>query len=300
MTAHRTTRRRRVTVAAALAAGVIGTSTGCTNVTPEPDEFGIMYHSGPVEAVTFDQCVKPGGKAWGDIIGGKGFTYPAGLRTYDFKGAEQSEADPIKVPSSDKQEMTLAGYVEFRLNGEDCDVLRAFHDNLGLKNVAYNVDGLTSEGWDELLDLYVGQPLQRAMQTEIVKYGWLALWSEPAKRADIEKAIADELNRVIPGFEGKPYFLDFRVTLQTPQPPPELLNLFRQAEEATQREATIKANDAALAAERAQIREMVALLGQDGYIQWRLLEQCEDDKPETPCVSMWPLPVGADVVVPAP
>lgn len=279
-----------------LSAAILATATGCTSMSPEPDEAGLQYGGGPIESKTFADCAPPGEREWGGIFD-TFYGYPAGERTYDFSDNPEAESVPIKFRSGDPVEMNVSGLLKFRMN-TDCEVLQRFHENIGRKYQAYNVDGNSSEGWERLLDNYIGLPLQRALQLAAQDFTWEEMYNDPARRADFEERVAELLPDFIDKESGdQPYFIEPVITLNQPQPPQELIDQYKNRQINDQALTTINERQATLDAERAQIDQLIQTLGVEGYIQYRVLENCSDGKEETECI---PFPINADGVATAP
>lgn len=286
------TNRRAVIVGGCAAALAL---TGCS-LSTQPDEYGLQYGAGPVESTSFAACAAPSEREYIGVFD-ESYTYPAGQRTYAFTGGEGAESDPLTVVSSDNIELTISGVLTFQLNG-DCDTLRAFHEQIGKKYAAYNDGGSTSAGWDKMLDVYIGQPLQRALQVSAQGFDWQALYNDPKTRDQFEQAVRDTLPDYVAGqAETDDFFRNFGITLQKPQPPRQLVDQFRDQQVAREQLNTVNSRQAALDAERAQIGQLVQTLGVEGYIWFRNLQNCEDGDDATTCVPFLPLPAGSDLNV---
>lgn len=283
--------RKTILVGSLLSLSVL---TGCSSMSAEPDEAGLQYGGGPIESKTFADCAETGSREWGGIFD-TFYGYPAGERTYDFSDNPEAESVPIKFRSKDPVEMNVSGLLKFRMN-TDCKVLQKFHETIGRKYQAYNVDGNSSEGWERLLDNYIGLPLQRALQLAAQDFAWEEMYNNPARRADFEKRVAELLPEFVAKEAGdQPFFMDPVLTLNQPQPPQELIDQFKNRQINDQALTTINERQATLDAERAQIDQLIQTLGVEGYIQYRVLENCSDGKQETECI---PFPInGSDVAV---
>lgn len=280
------TRHRMLAALAALALAL----TGCS-VSAEPDEAGLAYDAGSLSDTTFQECVPHGGRTW---VGpeDQGFVYPYGERSYVFDpGAESADSDAFAVLSSDDLEMTVTGVLSFSLN-TDCDTLKQFHERIGIKY------GASSEGvgqWGELLDVYLGQPLRRVMTDAAEEFTATQLYSDPAMRSAWEARVRDDLPGAVEALAKGPYFQDFTLTVQKPQPPQALLDQLREQQVQQERINTIEAQRLAQEAEIAQIEALVRILGPNGYILFRNQVQCEENAES--CVPFVPVPQGSDLNV---
>ena len=272
-------------------------STGCSVATAEPDQVGLTYNAGPLSSTSFDACYAPGEKTVDGPMD-KHFSYPAGQRTYEFTGGENSESGVLVAPSSDNIQMGVSGFISFELN-TDCAVLQAFHESIGLK---YGASANGVEEWTPLLNLYLGQPLQRAVNVAVGEHDWKALAYDPSGevRDAVQKRVAEVLPDYVAGAaDSGDFFQNFSVTLQKPTPPQQLADQLRDQQVAAEQVNTIDSRQAAIDAEIAQNRALIDQLGVEGYLAYRNLENCEDGDDATQCIPMFP---GSSVaqVLPAP
>ena len=91
------------------------------------------------------------------------------------------------VVSNDDLELTVEGVVTFTLN-PTCEVLREWHERIGLK---YEAD--TPEGWVEMLVTYIGQPLNRALDDATKEYSWRDLYTSAEAKAEWEQKVGELL-----------------------------------------------------------------------------------------------------------
>lgn len=260
--------------------------TGCSMATAEPDQVGLTYNAGPLSSTSFDACFAEGEKTV-DGPFDKHFAYPAGQRTYEFTGGEKSESGPITAPSEDNIQMAVSGFISFELN-TDCAVLQEFHESIGLKYGAGS-DGLAE--WTEALNLYLGQPLQRAINVAVAEYGWQeqAYDATGEVRDALQKRVAEVLPDYVAGAaDSGDFFQGFSVTLQKPVPPQQLADQLRDQQVEREKVNTINSQQAALDAELAQNQALIDRLGVDGYLAYRNLENCEDRDDATICIPMFP------------
>ena len=261
-------------------------SAGCSTGSAGPDQAGLAYDYDVSGGTEFQNCYAPGeGSVDGPLD--SHFTYPAGERTYEFTGGEESESGPLTAVSKDNQQMTVTGFVSFELN-TDCDVLREFHEQIGTK---YGASGDGVEQWTSLLNLYLGQPLQRAVNVAVGEYDWKAQGYDPSGeiRTALEKKVAEVLPDYVKGaVDSGDFFQSFSVTLQKPVPPQQLVDQLRDQQVAAEQVNTIDARQAAIDAEIAQNRALIEQLGVEGYLAYRNLENCEDGDEATICIPMFP------------
>jgi hypothetical protein len=264
--------------------------TACSSMSTEPDQSGLQYGAGPIESTHFVTCVKPGNREVGGIFD-EMYAYPAGTRTYTFD--KPGDRAVVDIADKDGQPLTVAGILTFQLNA-DCATLQKFHERIGLKYGASS-DGVTK--WGELLDDYLGQPLRSAMRDAAANYTWRELYSDAAKRTEWENAVKDLLPQYVKDLAQGDFFTHFTLLAQTPQPGGGLLRQIEEQNTQAERLNTIEAQKAAQAAEIDQMRQLVELLGPDGYVLYRNQLNCEDGSDKTACVPFLPLPQGSAINV---
>lgn len=220
-------RTRVPAVAAAIAAAALVVS-GCSGMSTRPDEIGLVYNAGPISSTEFDICVPPSNREW-DGPSDEHFAYPFGQRTFDFSGAEGADSAAITVVSADNVTMTVKGVATFALNSQ-CEVLREFHERIGLKFSAWMEDGQTTSGWSQMLNIYLKQPLDKAMDAVSKEHEYKELYSDPAVKEQWEEKVGDLVTRFVADQAGGSFFCqpsyagtgecgDLALTIQAPTPP---------------------------------------------------------------------------------
>ncbi|WBB96173.1 SPFH domain-containing protein [Solwaraspora sp. WMMA2080] len=291
--------RRQLRVIAGVGALLVLTVTGCTTVSTESDQVALHYDAGAFSSTTYQACVTQNNRTW-DGPGERYYVYPAGQRTFDFTGNEGSESTPFVVVSKDNQELTVSGGLTFHLDTSCADeggMLREFHEEIGLKfQPVMDGDGRTTKHWLDLLRFYIGQPLHKAMTTEAQKYDWLALYNDPATRAAFETAINEDLGAAVQATTGgRAYFLQFNLTLQKPTPRQDLVDGLAAVQVAiTERRAIVEQN-ATVEEKLKQIRQLVEVLGPEGYILYEVFQRCLTDETAKGCPTFLPVPAGGSV-----
>lgn len=272
----------------ALLAAVGVALTGCSSMSTGPDQSGLQYGAGPIENTEFATCVAPGQREYGGIFDDF-YAYPSGTRTFTFD--DPGDRAVIDVADEDGQPLTVAGILTFSLN-TDCKVLQQFHERIGLKYGA-SEDGIAE--WDELLNDYLGQPLRSAMRDAAAGYTWKELYSDAAKRSDWESKVMDLLPKYVTDLAQGDYFGKFTLLVQTPQPGGGLLKQIEEQNTQRERLNTIEAQKAAQTAEIEQMKQLVELLGPDGYILYRNQLRCEQGADG--CIPFLPVPQGGAINV---
>ena len=248
------------------AAGLLALAlTGCSITTPEPDQKGIVYDAGMFSDTTFQNCINPGSR---DVSGpgDQGFVYPNGQRTFEFADKQGAESKPLTVVSKDNLEMTVSGVATFSLT-TDCATLRKFHEQIGLKFKAYE-----DAGWNRLIGVYIGQPLDRAMDAAAKAYGWKDLFSNPAIKQEWEKSVATYAAQFIKEQGGAGFFGGFSVTLQQPQPPQGVRDALASAQQAVEENTAQKAKNERSNTELESIKQLVGVLGPQGAVMWQAVK----------------------------
>lgn len=268
------------------------TLAGCASVNTSPDLIALRYNGGLIEAKTFDGCVNPSTRDYSDP-GDRYYQYPASQRYYEFDSGKETDSGSITFVTKDGIEMSVTGVVNFDLN-TDCQTLRVFHERIGNRTGAY----FTSEteipqGWHDMLDVYVGGPLNTAVDRAGQSYKYAELYNDTATKAkweaDVLSLLPDLVNRQTDGDEV--FFMNFAITLQKPEPPKAIKDALVEQQAAVARanaaraeaDAKVAAANAQVAVEKAEARKAdvwIRVLGRRGYLQKLAIEQ--DQNPFQP------------------
>ncbi len=255
-----------------------------------PDQVALHYKGGAFTSKRFSDCIAPSNRVF-DGPGDGHFAYPASQTNFVFDAGD-GDGGPITFVTKDGIEMTVEGVANFLLN-TSCEpltigdvryeggALQRFHELIGNRYSAYMTeDGLRSDGWRQMLSVYIARPLDTAIDRAGQAYTYTELYTDPAKKALWEQSVLDQLptliNRQTDG--DTEFFLNFAITLQKPEPPQSIKDeLIKQqaavaAAKAAQAEAEAR-EAAALAqvevekAEALKIQARVDVLGQLGFLQ---------------------------------
>jgi hypothetical protein len=164
--------------------------------------IGISYGGGPFEAAHFQRIVKPGSSlffnGWFDPL----YLYPADQQNYIVSKTPRVGAvrgpDSIIAPTADRVQLTYQVAVYFKLN---TDLLRAFHEQLGLQYKAYR-----ASGWNNLLQDTFRQQIENALQEETRQYSVAELYGNAKLlvqlQQNVQKTVSQRLIRAL----GEPFF----------------------------------------------------------------------------------------------
>lgn len=280
----------KITRAVALAGAVL-VLAGCSSINTNSDQAGLHYSGGSMSDTKFGECVKPGTQEYygpGDL----NYVYPYGERTYEFQDGDAAEQGPISVADKDGNLLRFSGILSFRLN-TDCKVLQEFHEAIGLKYGAGD-DGVSE--WTELLNNYLGTTLESAMNDSGNAYSWQQLYSDASKRAEFVETVKKNLPDYVENLAKGPYFQNFTLTVQRPVPDQRLTDQIASQAENAERINTAATEKDALAAEQAQIQQLVQIFGGwEGYIAYRNQLNCEENAEA--CIPFLPIPQGSAINV---
>ena len=255
-----------------------------------PDQVSLHYKGGAFTSKRFSDCIAPSNRVF-DGPGDSHFSYPASQSNFVFDASE-GDGGPITFVTKDGIEMTVEGVANFVLN-TSCEpltigsityeggALQRFHELIGNRYAAYMTeDGFRSDGWRQMLSIYIARPLDTSIDRAGQAYTYAELYTDPAKKAAWEQSVLDQLPGLVDRqTDGETqFFLNFAFTLQKPEPPQSIKDeLVKQqaavaAAKAAQAEAEAR-EAAALAqvqvekAEAQKIQARVDVLGQQGYLQ---------------------------------
>jgi hypothetical protein len=168
----------------------------------DTNRIGLHYGGGVVEAKKFKSIIPPGSTnkliGPGDTL----YTYPIDQRSYIIGGdaADTDAADEVTVVSKDNVRLGVRVQVYFTLN-RDKDVIKSFHERIGLKTEAYE-----ERGWNDMLQSYFRPQIDRALAAVATNYGWAELYNNESKKATFQTAAAQEFTRLLPAAVGGDYF----------------------------------------------------------------------------------------------
>lgn len=302
--------RNLIIIAVAMFVGLL--SAGCSTINTPSDMVALHYDGGPWTASKFIECV-PKSTYKTNGFGHTSYEYPTSLRYYDASFDPGAESGPIVVVSKDNAEMSIPVSVGLTLITHDCATLQVFHERISNRESGFwggtefadeNKDG-TPDGWDKILNLYVGKTVDATLDRAAQAYPWRSLWNDPAIKAKLEKEIEDTLSREIDERMGGHFFEIHDILVAKPDPISKELKdaviaeqtavakaKAIEAEAEAQKTSKVKAAEAEAAAAQAQIAvskakaaqmsEEIRVLGRDAW-----LKKYGIDKGITP----WPNPV---------
>jgi hypothetical protein len=297
---------RRAVLALAALIALLGLAGCGVAAQTAPDEVALRYSGNDIalEAEKFIQCYGPSDSDRGGF-GDKVYTYPAGQRSYKFATVTLPDGSRAVEPGADGPaiQVTAAGGITLSVNGvvtftpqfQNCDTLRDFHERIGRKYGAYlrgEDDATTTvvegaEGWTTMLNTYVKDPTERALDNASLGYDPFALSTDPTTKTAWEKAALEGIPLVMKQQSGGEFFKVDSVLLQAPQLPQAMVD-GQVAKQTAQQQA-----DAAAIAQTAA--GACNELCQEYQLNQALTKAINDGR-----VQVWPVPVGANVQLPAP
>lgn len=264
----------------AVIAAVMLFLTGCSIANTAPDTVGVHYDAGPFSSTTFENCIDPSQRNI-DGPADSHFYYPAGQRFYVFDNSDNQGKDSaaFTAPSKDTQQLTIGGQMRFELN-TNCDTLREFHEKIGLK-----------DDWTSILKTYLAQPLNRAITDATQQFLWTDLYSNiDGAQGKWEAKVKELLPSYIEQSAGGDYFINIDVTLQRPDVTENLRASLENVAKAVLENQAQQERNVQVQSELASIRDLVAVLGPDGY---NVYQAIKDGK-----IQVLPIPAGTNVAIP--
>lgn len=273
----------------ALVATLIFLGPNLTSINTQPDQKGLWYKAGPLTSTHFDHCVDPGSRERWKAVADKTFTYPAGQRTFVYGDTPNADTTTIVALTKDNVELTTNGVVRFYLT-DDCKLLQKFHEQIGLNKAAYmDGDGNLSDGWREVLNIYLKESLQRAVNEATQEFNWKELYNDVKVKADWEKKVSELLPRFVKqGMDGE-YFENYSLTIQKPILPPKLQTALQETQTAIEDNNAQKQRNNTVETEAESIKRLVDILGPDGYNTYQALKNGQ--------ITVMPIPQGSGIMV---
>lgn len=259
-----------------------------TSINTEPDQQGIWYKAGPLTSTHFDHCVLPGTRELTGGLADKTFVYPAGQRTFEYRDGEGADSGVIVALTKDNVELKTSGVVRFSLT-DDCALLQKFHEQIGIKYNAKMDGSKTSDGWREMLNVYLQTSLQRAVNEATQEFNWKELYNDVAVKAAWEKKVSELLPRFVQQSMDGEYFSNYSLTIQKPNLPDDLLKALQDTQTAVEQNNAQKQRNATVETETESIKRLVDILGPEGYNTYQAIK---DGK-----ITIYPIPQGSGVIV---
>ena len=164
--------------------------------------IGISYGGGPFEAAHFQRVVKPGSALFFNGFFDPLYLYPSDQQNYIVSknprvGAVRGK-DQIIAPTSDRVQLTYQVAMYFKLN---TDLIRQFHEQLGLQYKAY-----TFGGWNNLLQDTFRQQIENAIQQQTRRYTVADLYGNAKLLVQLQSAVQKTVSQKLISALGEPYF----------------------------------------------------------------------------------------------
>jgi hypothetical protein len=232
--------------------------SACATASNPSDLVAVHYKGGAMSAKEYQDCLQPSERSGFDP-GDMYAAYPARQISFDATGGAGAEAEPPKVVSKDKGEVSVPYTVTLFLK-TDCDTLRKFHETIGTRfgaflNVADASGDVTSkdmpDGWVESLNFVIGKPFDAALDRAAQSFTWNELWVDPVAKQALDDAITENAQKLISEQAGGEFFTDVQVLVQKPDPDPDLKAAVLDTQ---QRLETIRADKAAALADAGKQR----------------------------------------------
>ncbi len=166
------------------------------------DKVGLSYGGGVFEGAHYQDTIEPGHGLFFNGFADRLYLYPVTQRNYIVSKhpneGDRDEPDFIEAITSDNVRVQYETFTGFRLN---TDLIRQFHETLGLKFHAWS-----DNGWKELLSQTMRQVQENALQQLTRQYDAKALRSKVGTLEAIQHAVSKQLNQNIIGVLGGNYF----------------------------------------------------------------------------------------------
>jgi SPFH domain / Band 7 family len=240
----------------------------------DANKIGLHYGGGVVEDKAFKSIVRPGSTnkliGPGDTV----YAYPIDQRSYIIggDGADTDSADEVTVVSKDNVRLGVRVQVYFTLNRSE-DVLKSFHERIGLKTDAYE-----DRGWNDMLQSYFRPQIDRALAAVATNYTWAELYNNEAKKSAFQAAASTEFTRLLPAAVGGDYFCgpsytgnnacgELSFTIQKPTPLDKgIIDGLEAKQRAELAKATQEQKNQQVNVELQSVKQQVAMLGAQGYL----------------------------------
>lgn len=261
-------------------------AAGCSVASSAINETCLIYSGGIVEDKSFEKILPPGSTNNGIGVGSEAFCYPNDQRSW----VSGQDAPDVEVVSSDEIRLLVPYQLYFTINTKE-DVIREFHENIGVK-----VEAWKAEGWVNMLNTYFAPQVDRAMDEAALKFDWRDLRSSEKARQEFQREVVISLKRKVTEVIGGDYFCgpsytgaedspcgDFTFTVGKPEPTNDKLVTAIEQEQINQANvAAQEAENLRIEAESNGIEFLIDRLGPEAYICLRQLEAALQSKQSIP------------------
>ena len=166
------------------------------------DRVGISYGGGPFEGTHYQRVVQPGSNLFFNGFSDTLYLYPSDQVNYIVSQSpeegDQPAADAVIAPTSDRVQVTYQVAVYFKLN---TDLLREFHEELGLRYSAY-----TTDGWNKLIRDTFRQQIENTLQEETRKVDVAGLVGDADLLVDLQDSVQAKLTQRLDDALGNQFF----------------------------------------------------------------------------------------------
>jgi hypothetical protein len=283
----------------ALAALVLaGALAACSYADSAINERCVLYSGGTFEEKEFRKVLEPGRTMDGIGVGDAYYCYRTDQRSYIADANDDmGDTGPVSVVSNDDLRLLVEYQLYFKLN-QETDVLRRFHENLGVKTQAWK-----QEGWVQMLREYFEPQISRALEAAALNYNWRDLYASEETRAafnaDTVRRVKENIKSVIgedyfcgPGYDGPGDDCgDFTFTVAKPRVEnQEVVAAIESEQTAAARTIAQEQENQRIAKELEAQRTIVELYGPQGALIWEAIKNGQ--------IQMMVVPDGQSVAVP--
>lgn len=248
-------------------------ATACGYADSAINELCLIYSGGSFEDKEYKGLLEPGSTHKSVGVGSSTYCYKTDQRSY-IANAKDNGADsaPVEVVSKDDVRMGVDYQLYFTINQEE-EILRTFHENLGVKTKAWE-----EEGWRQLLREYFEPQIERALEAAALQSNWRDLYASEEARVAFQSATVSNLKRNIREVIGNDYFCgpqytgendcgDFTFTVGKPYPiNGDIVNAIESEQTAAAATTAQEQKNAQIRAKLEVERELVALYGPSGAL----------------------------------
>lgn len=264
----------------ALCGGLMAGAVACGLADSAINERCVVYSGGTFEEKEFQEILEPGQTAKNIGFGSSAYCYRNDQRSYIANGLNNgADAAPVEVVSADDVRMLVEYQLYFKLNMDD-EILRRFHENLGVKTKAW-----TEDGWRQMLREYFQPQIERALEASALNFNWRDLYASEETRAafnaDTVRRVKDNINDVI----GEEYFCgpdyngpdsecgDFTFTVAKPEVRnADIVGAIESEQTAGARTIAQEQENLRVAKELEAQRMLVELYGPEGALLWEAIK----------------------------
>lgn len=202
--------------------------SGCSVADPDTSQVVLHYSGGSFSNQAWVECIQPGIRSV-NSVNENYYYYPHGTRVYPFRANVNTKNNVL---------VGVNGSITYRLH-EDCSpytdkqglnwaggIFQKFHDTIGKSHNMYASDGgdPQPQGFNDGLDLFLGQPATKALNNAGLAYNWQDVYANLTERNKFVDEGTKDIKALVIAQAGDDFFDILNVQIDQPTVPQGLVD----------------------------------------------------------------------------